>query len=462
MPLEVIILAAGKGTRMRSTKPKVLLEVGAKPMLRHVIDAALTLHPSAIHIVIGHGGDELKMAMENELEQDGIDHQQLLSWARQLDQLGTGHAVSQAMPSVDEASDCLLLNGDVPLVDSHALQLLCTSSAPLAILTAKPDDTQSLGRIIRNDDGKILGIVEHHEATHAERQIDEINTGIMYAKASHLRRWLGNLGNENSKGEYYLTDIIAAAVSEQIEVGSVLAEDADRWLGVNSKIELAKAERKLQEIRASQLMQQGITLMDPARTDIRGSITAGEDCVIDINCIFIGTVVLGNGCRIGPNCVVEQSVIGDDCAVYANSVIEQSQIGDNCNIGPFARIRPETTLADHVRIGNFVETKKSEIGYASKVNHLSYVGDSSVGENVNIGAGVITCNYDGANKHRTEIGDDVFVGSDSQLVAPVKIAAGATIGAGATITKNVAENTLVITRAPLKSMANWNRPKKKK
>jgi bifunctional UDP-N-acetylglucosamine pyrophosphorylase/glucosamine-1-phosphate N-acetyltransferase len=457
MPLEVIILAAGQGKRMRSARPKVLHAVGGRPMLSRVVDAARTLGPASVHIVTGHGGDQVRSVMAS-LYPGGDEW---LHWAYQAEQKGTGHAVLQALPAVAPRSRCLVLVGDVPLLDPSDLERLTRMDAPLCLLTATPSSPAGLGRILRNENGDITGIVEERDASEAERAIGEINTGIMLCAAADLARWLDSVGCDNQQGEFYLTDIVAIAVAEGAGVAGVVAADADRLLGINSRADLALAERGYQRLAARSLMEDGVTLLDPARVDIRGRARFGSDCVVDVNVVLEGDVVAGNDVIIGPGCIIRNSRIGDHCHIHPNTLIEDSVLGDHCNVGPFARLRPQTRLADGVRIGNFVEIKNSEFGDGAKANHLAYVGDSGVGANTNIGAGVITCNYDGANKHRTEIGADVFVGSDSQLVAPVRIADGVTIGAGSTITRNITQPALVLSRSKQLSVPGWQRPVKK-
>lgn len=457
MSLEIIILAAGQGTRMRSALPKVLHQVGGKSMLQHVIETSQQLDPEKIHVVTGYQSDLVKENIGAALG----DRVQNICWVLQKQQLGTGHAVLQAIPAVDTDSTCLILYGDSPLVDAESLNALCDKNIGLSILTAKPENTEGLGRIIRDSQGKIEGIVEHKDATAEQRLIAEINTGIMACRANLLIRLLDRLDNRNSQSEYYLTDIVAAAVAEKEAVHAQLAKEPGRLMGVNSCAELAIAERSFQLLKARQLMLDGLTLRDPARLDVRGDPTFGFDCIVDVNVILEGKITIGNGVSIGPNCLIRDSVIGDNCLIHANSIVDTATLGEDCEVGPFARIRPETKLSERVKVGNFVELKKSTLGIDSKVNHLAYVGDSTVGKDVNIGAGVITCNYDGANKSQTVIGDSVFVGSDTQLVAPVEIGEGATIGAGSTITRNVEPGVLAISRAQQKSINNWRRPKKK-
>jgi len=456
MTLEVIILAAGEGTRMQSKVPKVLHPVGGKPMLLRVLDCAAELSAEKIRVVTGFRGQQIRDAVESYTPK----YLPSIQWFDQAAQNGTGHAVIQAMPGVDPEANCLVLYGDVPLVDTEVLQSLTQSSHTLTLLTAKPDNIAGLGRILRNDQGQVIGIVEQKDASEIEKEIREINTGILMCKGKQLADWLSQLQNNNSQGEYYLTDIVAMAVADGASVNAIVAEDASRFIGVNSKVDLAQVERILQRHHAENLMQQGVTLADSDRIDVRGNIQFGQDCYVDINVIFEGEVTIGSNVTIEPNCIIRDSIIGDHCHIHANTLIEKASLGNRCNVGPFARLRPDTVLESEVRIGNFVEIKKSRLDQGAKANHLAYVGDSKVGKNVNIGAGVITCNYDGANKHQTIIGDDVFVGSDSQLVAPVTIGAGATIGAGSTITKNIEEGNLAISRAKQVSIRNWKRPEK--
>ena len=426
-------------------------------MLQHVIETAQKLDPVKIHIVTGYGSDEVR----KETAKSMGDLPRHIHWSLQEEQLGTGHAVAQALPGVSEDATCLILYGDSPLVDAETLAGLCRSNASLSLMTAKPECTDGLGRIIRDAQGQIKSIVEEKDATDEQKLIPEINTGIMACRAHLLNRWLRGLSNHNKQSEYYLTDIVAAAVLEKGSVHTETASDPERMMGVNSCAELALAERVYQKITAQHLMREGLTIRDPARLDVRGDVQFGPDCVVDINVILEGTISVGKNVVIGPNCVIRNCVIGDHCHVHANSVLENATLGEACEVGPFARIRPETTLANRVKIGNFVEVKKSSLGVGSKANHLAYVGDSTVGHNVNIGAGVITCNYDGANKSQTVIGDNVFVGSDVQLIAPVEIGDGATIGAGSTITRNVEPGKLALSRPKQKSIDNWRRPLKK-
>lgn len=454
MSLSVVILAAGQGTRMRSALPKVLHPIGGMPLLQHVISKARTLQPDAIHVVYGHGGGAVRQALEHEN----------VHWIEQAEQLGTGHALMQALPAIQDGDTVLVLYGDVPLISADTLAKLVeqTRQNPLAVLTAELENPHGYGRMLRNRDGQLTGIVEQKDATPAQREICEINTGFLAGDARLLRGWLSQLKNDNAQGEYYLTDVVAMAANDGQVVACCQADHEYEILGVNDRVQLAGLERILQRNRAETLMRSGATLADPGRIDIRGSVQTGSDCFIDVNVIFSGRVTLGEGVKIGPNCVISNVEIGDNVEVLANCVLEEASIGKASRIGPFARIRPETTLADRVNVGNFVEIKKSSIASGSKVNHLSYIGDTVMGSGVNVGAGSITCNYDGAYKHLTEIGDNVFVGSDSQLIAPVKIGAGATIGAGSTIARDVPPNELTLSRVNQKTVQGWQRPVKKK
>jgi bifunctional UDP-N-acetylglucosamine pyrophosphorylase/glucosamine-1-phosphate N-acetyltransferase len=453
MSLSVIILAAGQGTRMRSDLPKVLHPLGGAPLLQHVIHTAKELGSTAIHVVYGHGGERVREVLAHED----------VNWVLQTEQLGTGHAVDQAMPSVQDDDTLLVLYGDVPLVKAGTLVKLIAQAeqGALSVLTATLDNPFGYGRMIRGINGKLSGIVEQKDASEEQLHIKEINTGFLAAPAGKLRAWLNKLDNSNAQGEYYLTDVVGIAAGEGTTVDSASAEDEYEILGVNDRVQLATLERVYQQQLAEQLMRSGATLADPGRIDVRGELATGKDCFIDVNCVIEGKVTLGERVRIGPNCYIKSTSIGDDVEIFANCVIEDGVIGKQSRIGPFARIRPETELAEQVHVGNFVEIKKSRIATGSKVNHLSYIGDTHMGSRVNVGAGTITCNYDGANKHLTEIGDDVFIGSDSQLVAPVKIGDGATIGAGSTITREVPPGELTISRSPQQTRTGWKRPVKK-
>lgn len=453
MPLTVVILAAGQGKRMHSRLPKVLQPLAGRPMLAHVIDRARSLKADGIHIVYGHGGEVVRAAFQD----PGV------TWHEQAEQLGTGHAVAQALPSISDDHTVLVLLGDVPLITETTLDALVHGGEDnsLALLTAELDDPAGYGRIRRGLDGSVTGIVEEADASDDERKITEINTGLMAGSAAKLREWISRLDRGNAQGEYYLTDIVAYAVDDGVNVVGVNVIDADESLGINDKLQLAAAERTIQRRTSEKLMRSGLGIADPARFDVRGELEVGTDVYVDVDTVFIGNVRLGDGCRIGPHVVIKDSELGPGTVVHPSSVIDGLVTGANCQIGPFARIRPETKLADGVRIGNFVEAKKSEIGAGSKVNHLSYVGDTTIGTTVNVGAGTITCNYDGASKHHTTIGDDVFVGSGVNLVAPIAIGAGATIGAGSTLTKDAPAGELSIARTRQTSVPGWKRPTKK-
>ena len=469
MTLETIILAAGKGVRMRSTLPKSLHCIGGRPMLAHVIAAAGALAPDKIHVVVGDDQVEaMRVAVQNDISSDFVCADKI-NWVIQKKPLGTGHAVQQAMPAVNNAATVLVLYGDTPLISAHTLKSLlgvCVNApqknkSELGLLTAEMENPTGLGRILRDEQGKIIGIVEEKDADDAQRTIRECNTGFIAAPAEIMATQLAKLDNHNAQKEFYLTDIIGHAANDGVKITACQPTTVEETLGVNSQVDLARAERRYQMNSAHALLEQGVCLRDPARFDVRGRCDFGRDCVVDINVILDGRVVVGDQCRIGANTIIRNTRIGASSVIEANCVIEDAVIGARCTIGPFARLRPQTELDDDARIGNFVEIKKSRVGRASKVNHLSYVGDSELGAGVNIGAGVITCNYDGADKHRTIIGDDVFVGSNSQLVAPLSIGNGATIGAGSTITENVAEGTLALSRAKQTTADDWTRPAKK-
>lgn len=452
MKLSIIILAAGQGSRMNSTRPKVLHPLGGRPLLAHVLDTARSLQATDIHVVIGHGAEQVR---------DQITDKQL-HWVLQQQQLGTGHAVAQAMPGVPDDHTVLVMYGDVPLISKDTLEPLCQMAAEgiAALLTAALDNPAGYGRILHNADGSICGIVEEKDASNSERAIQEINTGFIAAPAARLRGWLAALDNNNAQGEYYLTDVVARAVTEGTRVRGLTTARIDEVMGINDRHQLAVQERCFQQRQAEACLQAGITLADPARFDLRGTLRAGQDVLIDINAVLEGEITLGDRVTIGPNVSMCNATVGDDVTILANCVIEDAVIGSGSRIGPFARLRPETRLAGCTHVGNFVEIKKSEVGEGSKINHLSYVGDTTVGRGVNIGAGTITCNYDGANKHRTIIGDDVFIGSDTQLVAPVEVNDGATIGAGSTITRDAPAGELTLSRANQKTHTGWKRPVK--
>lgn len=436
---------------MQSRLPKVLHPLGGQPLLSHVLRAARSLGPERIHVVYGHGGEQVRQAVP-----DGS-----INWVLQAEQLGTGHAVQQVLPAVDKRRQVLVLYGDVPLIRAASLEALCQAGreAP-AVLTAILPDPGGYGRIVRDQDRRLLRIVEDKDADGDERSITEINTGFIAAPADRLAALLSRVGNDNRQGEYYLTDIVQIAVAEGETVRDVTVADPRDVAGVNRRSELALLEREYQKRRALELADRGVTVLDPYRLDLRGEIEAGLDCVIDVNVIMEGPVSLGANVRVGANCLLHNVRISDNVTIRPNTVIEDAEVGDGAVIGPFARIRPGTRIAGGAHVGNFVELKNTELASGAKVNHLSYVGDSSVGEGSNIGAGVITCNYDGANKHRTEIGADAFVGSNAQLVAPVRIGNGATVGAGSTITQDVPDNSLAVSRNRQRNIQGWKRPTK--
>ncbi|MEP4145864.1 MAG: bifunctional UDP-N-acetylglucosamine diphosphorylase/glucosamine-1-phosphate N-acetyltransferase GlmU [Halioglobus sp.] len=451
MNLEIIILAAGQGTRMKSPLPKVLHPIAGEPMLQHVVNVARELSPTAIHVVVGHGAQEVQDAMAHEP----------LQWVVQEQQLGTGHAVLQAMPAVDEGSTVLVLYGDVPLIRAETLQALVAKAAESpALLTARVLDPTGYGRILRGDDGSVQGVVEHKDANQEQLLIDEMNTGVLAAPASDLKRYLPAVGNANSQGEYYLPDVLAMAVAEGRSVAAQLASSELEVLGVNDRLQLNQVERECQLRQAQQLLRNGVSVADASRLDIRGSLECGVNVSIDINAVIEGTVVLGDGVSVGPNCVLKNVTIAAGATIHAMSHLEEAQVGANANVGPYARLRPGTVLAEGARVGNFVETKKAIIGAGSKVNHLSYIGDCDMGAGVNVGAGTITCNYDGVNKHKTQLGDGVFIGSNSTLVAPLEVGEGGFVGAGSTVTKAVGEEELAVSRARQRNISGWQRPGK--
>jgi bifunctional UDP-N-acetylglucosamine pyrophosphorylase / glucosamine-1-phosphate N-acetyltransferase len=461
MPLTVVILAAGEGKRMKSALPKVLHPLAGRPLLAHVIDTARALDPVGIHVVYGHGGEQVREAFAPDT---GEAKGPALSWTLQAQRLGTGHAVAQAMPDIPDEQRVLVLYGDVPLIQRSTLLELLAVAGPnqVALLTMMVDDPSGYGRVMRDARGRVVRIVEERDATKKDLRIRECNTGVLAAPAKLLRKWLRGLKNDNAQGEYYLTDVIAAAVREKIAVNPLVAPTVTEVLGVNDKLQLAQLESVLRERIARELMLAGVMIADPTRIDIRGNITHGSDVFIDANVLFEGDVKLGSRVRIGPNCVIRNSEIGDDTVVFPNCVIDSAVIGQACNIGPFARFRPTSTLADEVHIGNFVEVKNSRLGRGSKANHLTYVGDAQVGSRVNFGAGTIIANYDGANKHVTRVGDDVHTGSNSVLVAPIVVGPGATIAAGSTVIREVAPGKLTIARARQTTVEDWQRPVKGK
>lgn len=454
MPVEVIVLAAGKGTRMRSALPKVLHDLAGRPLLAHVLASAEALSPARIHVVCGHAAEAVR---------EGTPTASKINWVEQKEQLGTAHAVGQALPNISPGSAVLVLYGDVPLIRTKTLEELIDRCRPqhLALLTARVDNPMGYGRILRSAMGAVHAIVEEADASDEERSINEINTGFIAAPVDKLRAWVSAIDNQNRQGEYYLTDIVGCAAADGTHVEAVDCKDVSEIIGVNSRAELAQAERIFQAREAARLMAAGLTLYDPARFDLRGRLQFGQDCRIDINVVISGEVKLGENVSIGPNCQIIDSEIGDGAEIRANSIVEGARIADRCSVGPFARVRPGTALGAGARIGNFVETKNATLGVQSKANHLAYVGDAEVGDRVNIGAGVITCNYDGANKHQTTIEDDAFIGSNSALVAPVKIGKGATVGAGSAINRDVAPGQLVVTRADQTVRDEWQRPQKK-
>lgn len=447
--MNVVILAAGMGKRMHSSLPKVLHPLAGKPLLAHVIDTARTLRPTQLCVVYGHGGDAVPSSFT---DSD-------LTFALQQPQLGTGHAVAQALPQLDDKVPTLVLYGDVPLTSSATLARLlsCAGNDKLAILTVNLDNPTGYGRIVR-EQGRLMRIVEQKDASPAELAIQEVNTGILVAPTAKLRQWLAALSNDNAQGEYYLTDVVAAAVADGVEVVSTQPDDFTETIGVNNKAQLAELERLYQHRIANKLLDQGVTLLDPARLDVRGKLNCGSDVSIDVNCVFEGDVILEDGAIIGAHCVIRDARIGKGVQIKPFSHIDGAIVGAGSLIGPYARLRPGAELGDEVHIGNFVEVKKSTIAARSKANHLAYIGDAQIGSGCNIGAGVITCNYDGVNKFETVIEDDVFVGSDVQLIAPITVGKGATIGAGTTLTKNAPADQLTLSRSKQMSLAGWQRP----
>ena len=453
--MNIVILAAGMGKRMQSALPKVLHLLAGKPLLSHVIDTARTLSPQKLCVIYGHGGEQVPQLLQ---AKD-------LTFAKQEPQLGTGHAVMQAVPHLDDNLPTLILYGDVPLTTAASLQRLLDTAGrdKLGILTVDMDDPTGYGRIVRKDgNGNIVRIVEQKDASDDERAIREVNTGIIVAPTRQLKTWLTKLSNNNAQGEYYLTDIVAQAVADGVAVVSAQPDHAWETHGVNSKVQLAELERTHQRNIAHVLLERGVTLADPARIDVRGALVCGRDVSIDVGCVFEGNVELADGARIDAYCVIANTKIGRNTHVRPYSHFENAVVGDDCIIGPFARLRPGTVLAEDVHIGNFVEVKNSEIAAHSKANHLTYIGDSTVGSRVNLGAGTITCNYDGVNKSRTIIEDDVFVGSATQLIAPIRVGRGATLGAGTTLTKDAPADKLTVSRAKQVTVDNWQRPVKKK
>lgn len=452
MKIDAIVLAAGQGTRMRSSLPKVLHSLAGKAMLGHVISAARALPDSQLHLVIGHGADQVK----------ALDSGSDINWAIQAEQLGTGHAVQQAEPGLREEAIALVLYGDVPLIQPDTLHRLCSTASAnkLALLTVTLAQATGYGRIVRDATGSVQAIVEQKDANAEQLNINEVNTGFMAMPVTLLRRWLPLLSNKNAQQEYYLTDLVALAVAEGIEVAAQQAESEQEVQGVNDRLQLATLERGYQQSQAETFLKAGLYIADPTRFDLRGELHHGSDSSIDVNCVFEGKVSIGSNVSIGPNCVISDTYIADGAVIKANSVLESAEVGPGAIVGPFARLRPGARLASAARVGNFVEIKNTQLGAGSKVNHLAYVGDAEVGEHCNIGAGTITCNYDGANKHKTTMGNNVFVGSNSTLVAPLEMKDDAFVGAGSTVTKTVASDELAVARAKQRNIKGWQRPSK--
>ncbi|TXH03037.1 MAG: UDP-N-acetylglucosamine diphosphorylase/glucosamine-1-phosphate N-acetyltransferase [Nevskiaceae bacterium] len=451
--IHTVILAAGQGTRMKSALPKVLHTVGGKPMLAHVLETARAAGAAAFHVVHGHGAEQVQAAFA---QVEG------LHWTLQAQQLGTGHAVQQSAPDVPDDALLLVLYGDVPLISVDTLKALTAAATDtLAIVTVELAQPRGYGRILRDERQRVTGIVEEKDASDSQRRITEVNSGLMAAPAKLLKRWLGEIKNHNANGEYYLTDVVGLAVRDGLTVNTVKAAKPEEVEGVNDRAQLARAERVYQRTQAERLMREGVNIVDPARFDLRGMLLAGKDVKLDVGVIIEGVCEFGDNVRIGPYCVIKNAKLGDNTEVEAHSVLDGVNGGAGLHIGPFARLRPGTELADGAKVGNFVETKKTRVGKGSKINHLSYVGDAVLGEDVNVGAGTITCNYDGVNKHETRIGDRAFIGSNSALVAPVSIGAGATIGAGSVIGKDAPDGALTVARAKQVTVPGWKRPTKK-
>ena len=452
-PIHVVILAAGQGTRMNSALPKVLHPVGGKPMLGHVLDTARGVGAAACHVVHGHGAESVRAAFASARD---------VSWVLQARQLGTAHAVQQAMPGIPGEALVLVLYGDVPLISADTLnRLVAAAGKGMALVTVNLPEPKGYGRILRDAKKKVRGIVEENDASAAQKKITEVNTGLFAVPAKRLKKWLAQVRNHNAKKEYYLTDIVALAVRDKIAVNAVAAASADEVEGVNDRVQLARIERAYQRAQAEALMRAGLSLADPARFDLRGTLRHGRDVKLDVDVIIEGACEFADGVSIGPYCLLKNVKLGAGTVIEAHSVLDQAVTGKAAHVGPFARLRPGTELADGARVGNFVETKQAKVGKRSKINHLSYVGDAELGADVNVGAGTITCNYDGANKHQTKIGDGAFIGSNSALVAPVSVGAGATIGAGSVITKDAPAGELTVARGKQLSISGWKRPAKK-
>ena len=449
--IDIVILAAGKGTRMKSALPKVLHKLAGRPLLQHVIDTSLQLAEAKITVVTGHGSALVRSSAT------GVEQ-----WVEQTEQLGTAHAVEQALTHLSDNGKTLVLYGDVPLLEQGTLErmLELVADHTMALLTVDLQDPSGYGRIVRDSGGKVTAIVEHKDATEAQRAICEVNTGVMALNTADLKRWLPLIGNDNAQGEYYLTDLIEIAQKDGYLINPLQPECEQEVQGINDRIQLSELERYYQRIQAETAMRNGVTLADPSRFDVRGSLETGTDVSIDINCVFEGAVQLGNDVVIGANCVIHNARIGDGVEIKANSIIEDAVIANRAVVGPFARLRPGTELAENTKIGNFVETKKAKVGKGSKINHLSYVGDAELGEGVNVGAGTITCNYDGVNKFKTDIEDGAFIGSNTALVAPVKVGENATVGAGSTITDDVDADHLAVARGKQRNISGWEKPKK--
>lgn len=452
MSVSAVVLAAGKGTRMKSTLPKVLHPIAGKPMVQHILDTLSNLGVSTPNLIYGHGAQQLKTALSHNS----------LNWCLQSEQLGTGHAVMQAVPHINDADDVLILVGDAPLIKQETLENMVAmkANADLVLLTVVVDDPTGMGRIVR-DGEQVKAIVEHKDASEEQRQINEINTGIMIMGGGDLKRWLANLDSNNAQQEYYLTDVIAMAANENKVIKAVQASSAVEVEGINNRVQLAKIERAYQAQQAQRLMLAGVTLADAARIDVRGDVVVGQDVTIDVNVVLIGDVNIGNNVTIGANCVLKNCDIADGAVIEAFSMLEDAKVGENCSVGPYARLRPGSVMKAKSRVGNFVEMKKTELGEGSKANHLTYLGDTVVGAGANIGAGTITCNYDGVNKFKTQIGDNAFIGSNSSLVAPVSIGDSATVGAGSVVAKDVEDNQLAVCRAKQRNIDGWQRPVKK-